>query len=123
MKQPSPETLLIAETIGSALLANNQFDYRKTEDQIRAMSITNIVVDGDRISIETARPGLVIGVKGSTLDLIQQQLPGKTLEIVESFSWSDLITPYDPVDFVDTDCDAYWMFNQDDLDQSGPGVV
>lgn len=93
--------------IGGALLSNNSFDYDKTAKQIHDMSITNIVSTDDVITIETSRPGLLIGHKGKTFELIERLFPGKKLEVVESFSWADLITPYDLRDLEDNNCSDY----------------
>ncbi len=113
MSRPSPQQVEDAQTFGYAILKANGDDYVKTEDQIRKMSITNIRREGTDLVIETARPGVVIGYNGKTFDVLKQAFNNRSIRIVESFSWSDLITPIDPNEWdIDTSEDGGRLTNR-----------
>ena len=93
MYKPSKDLQEIAEKIQSFYLAKNNNDAESTNKEIEALKITDIqriphYVNKNAISIYTARPGLLIGAKGKTIDALQEFL-GMKIFIYESFVWSD----------------------------------
>lgn len=94
MKNPPQNTRDIGLVIGNYFLSYFENDYQKTGDYIRDLSITDIQDNGNIIVISTSRPGLLIGRKGIHIEGLTKTL-NKKIEIIESFSWADIITPVD----------------------------
>lgn len=94
MKKPNVSLQGIAARIGLYFLEQNKEDYNKTREFIRDLDILDIQEDGEKISISTSRPGLLIGRKGKNIDGLTE-LFGKKIHIIEAFSWTDMITPVD----------------------------
>lgn len=73
----------IAKIIGEYFLERNGGDYSKTELDLLRLGISNIAQrDDGKIAITTARPGLLIGKRGETVDKLTKRL-GKTIHIIE----------------------------------------
>jgi len=98
LRSPSKELTHWAQRIGNYFLEKNKSDYKKTAQEIEKLKIQNIEIKGDTISIHTARPGLLIGRRGETITGLQTWLNMK-VEIVEHFSWNDVLTPNDPWEY------------------------
>lgn len=94
MKKPPQDAQQVGLQIGEYFLQQNGENYEKTREFLRDLSITNIIVSETGITVETARPGLLIGRKGIHIDNLVEKLQ-KKINIVESFSWADYITPVD----------------------------
>lgn len=94
MKRPSPKYAEIAQQIGLFFLAQNNEDYQKTGEFLRNLCITDIREENGELVIETARPGLLIGLKGQNIDGLVKHLK-RPIHIVESFCWADIMTPID----------------------------
>lgn len=94
MKRPSPKCAEIAQQIGFFFLAQNNEDYQKTGEFLRKLCITDIREENGKLVIETARPGLLIGLKGRNIDGLVEHLK-RPIHIVESFTWADIMTPID----------------------------
>jgi len=94
MKNPPSKLAEIGQKIGMYFLNQNNEDYKATEKFIRDLHISDIWETDDKIFIQTARPGLLIGRKAVYYDGLTEFL-GKKIEIIESFCWADVITPFD----------------------------
>jgi len=98
----------IAQCIGEYYLDKNNGDYKKTQEDIRILGITEINHKGDTIIITLQRCGILIGRRGENIDALQKFLATKTkytkLNIQEDkiISW---LIPYDYSDYED------WDFN------------
>lgn len=122
MKLPPQSIHEIAINIRLAFLEKHNLDFQKTRDFIHSLLITDIE-DGDRIIIKTARPGLLIGRKGENITFLEAKL-GKRIEIVESFSWADWVTPISPAEeeMYRQETEAYDSFS-DFLQNSYPSTM
>lgn len=109
MKRPPEQTANIGREIGLFFLSQNNEDYQKTRKFLQKLCITDIREENGKLVIETARPGLLIGRKGINYDGLMKHLERK-IEIVESFSWADWMTPIDVQEFFDED-EAYNSFS------------
>jgi hypothetical protein len=94
MKHPPSKYADIGREIGFFFLAQNNEDYQKTGEFLRNLCITDIREENDKLVIETARPGLLIGQKGRNIDGLVEHLK-RPIHILESFCWADVITPID----------------------------
>ena len=94
MKRTSPKLSEISQKIGLFFLEKNGENYQQTGEFIQKLSITDIREEKGKLVIETARPGLLIGHKGETIDGLTKYL-NRPIHIVESFSWADIMTPVD----------------------------
>jgi len=94
MKNPPLRTHEIGVQIGLFFLKQKNEDYHATREFLRDLDILDIQEDDEKISISTSRPGLLIGHKGKNINGLEE-LFGKKIVIIESFSWTDMITPVD----------------------------
>ncbi len=80
--------------IGGFYLQKNNNDYAKTEKDLQNLQITNIVVGTTEVIIYLARPGLLIGKRGTNVEALEKFL-NKKVHIEEQESFLELITPVD----------------------------
>ncbi len=68
----------LATYIGSFYLSLqkglDESDYQKARDQVSDLGISNLNIQGNKISITLMRPGLLIGRKGENIDQLQKYL-------------------------------------------------
>ena len=91
----------VAVEIGMFYLEKNKFDYEKTRDEINRLHITNICTVTDSkeplVSIETKRPGLLIGKRGQNITALEEYI-GMKIYIMEAPACeTDYLVP-EPVD-------------------------
>ena len=104
------ENRVIAQCIGEYYLEKNNFDYKKTEEDVSLLGITQIEHKLDTIIITLQRCGILIGRRGENIDKLQKFLASKTkytkLDIKEDkiISW---LIPYDYSDYSDYQTDDY----------------
>lgn len=91
----------IARQIGEFYLHINNGDYKKTEQVLADLRVSNIDVHNNVVSIYTARPGLIIGKRGTNISDLEKWLNCK-VKVFETSCWLDYMTPYD---------DSYGVFN------------
>ena len=78
----SEEVKEAAAAIGAFYLQKNNGDYIATEKEITAMRISKIEVIKKAIHITVARPGLLIGKRGTNIDALETFLDTK-IHIIE----------------------------------------
>tara|TARA_R110000868_G_scaffold371774_1_gene635528 strand:- start:435 stop:755 length:321 start_codon:yes stop_codon:yes gene_type:complete len=98
MKRPTAELEIIGYKITDYFFKKNNGDYEKTKKEIESISIQDIEIDGNQLIIHTARPGLLIGKRGSNIDALSMFL-GMKVRIEESFSWTDQLIPVDAMEY------------------------
>lgn len=92
-KKQESENREIARHIGEYYLEKNNFDYKKTEEDVSILGITQIEHKKDTIIITLQRCGILIGRRGENIDKLQKFLASKTkytkLDIKENniISW------------------------------------
>ena len=95
----------IAQKIGQYYLKKHNGSYDACADAIDALRISKIEVDETSVSITTARPGMLIGVKGNNIDALSQFLDGgiglKIKVIEDRDTLRDYLVPVDPKEFED----------------------
>ncbi len=94
MNKPSTRLREIGVEIGLFFLNQKNGDYNKTREFLRDLDIQDIKEGDETIFIYTFRPGLLIGHKGQNINGLVE-LFGKQIHIIETFSWTDIITPVD----------------------------
>lgn len=94
MKHPPKRSAEIGIQIGLFFLEKNKGDYAATAELLKDLCITDIWETDRKIYVQTARPGLFIGLRGENLDGLAKSL-GKRVDVEESFCWADIITPID----------------------------
>lgn len=99
--QFTPEQIEIAEKISSFYLRKNNFDYKKTNEEIEKVRIQNVEKTEKGITIFTERPGLLIGWRGENINQLQEFLNCE-IRIEEVDSLSGYMYCYDPADFFDS---------------------
>lgn len=100
MKKPEKNAELVRYEIANFYAQKFNGDYAKAGEEARKLQITDIKVSGNEVEISLARPGLLIGRKGENIDKLSAHLK-KKIKVVESFHWDVILTPYDPMDFLD----------------------
>jgi ribosomal protein S3 len=96
------ENRAIAQCIGEYYLGKNIGDYKKTQEDITILGITQVEHKQDTIIITLQRCGILIGRRGENIDALQKFLATKTkytkLNIKEDkiISW---LIPYDYSDY------------------------
>jgi hypothetical protein len=84
----------ISYDIGEYYLLKNDYDYRKTEEEIQSLKIGGIEITDNGIHIYTSRPGQLIGPKGKNIEALELFLKKKVL-IHECVDYAFLCTPFD----------------------------
>ena len=95
----SQEVKDVAERIGQYYLEKNHGDYASTELEITSLHISEIQVDNSlahsiAISITTARPGLLIGKRGTNIDALEKYLNTKVKIIEDKDPLHSYLIPY-----------------------------
>jgi ribosomal protein S3 len=89
----------IATKIGLFILQEQKGDYNAACEEVTRLRIHKLELEGDRLTIETSRPGLLIGKRGQRIDALKAYL-GLALHIVErTEDITDYIYPYDPSEY------------------------
>ena len=101
-KQFTPEQIEIANNISSFYLRKNNFDYKKTNEEIEKVRIQNVEKTEKGITIFTERPGLLIGRRGENINQLQEFLNCE-IRIEEVSSLYSYMYRYDPADFFDSE--------------------
>lgn len=101
MNKPEKNAELVGYEIGNFYLQKFNGDYSKAGEEVRKLQVTDIKVLEDEVEISLGRPGLLIGKGGENIDKLSAHLK-KKIKVVETFHWDVILTPYDPVDFLDT---------------------
>ena len=100
MKKFTPEQIGIAEEIAGFYLQKNNFDYKKTNEEIEKVRIQNVEKTKKGITIFTERPGLLIGRGGENIRELQKFL-NSDIRIEEINTLYGYMYRYDPADFFD----------------------
>lgn len=91
----------VAAEIGMFYLEKNKFDYEKTRYEINRLYITNICTVTDSkeplVSIETKRPGLLIGKRGQNITALEEYIGMKIYIMEAPARETDYLVP-EPVD-------------------------
>lgn len=82
MMPTTPEIREMAALIGQFYLRKHNNDYIATEKAIVDLRISDLRVEGDKVIIVTARPGLLIGRRGQNIDELTAFL-NKKIHIIE----------------------------------------
>lgn len=87
----------IISGIGQFFLNKNDQDFKKTEQQLLAMHITDIYPLTNRVIIVLRRPGLIIGKRGQTVEELKNFLGLSEIIIIEDAKphINDFLIPYD----------------------------
>lgn len=96
-KRFTPEQIEIAGKISSFYFRKNNFDYKKTNEEIEKVRIQNVEKTEKGITIFTERPGLLIGRRGENINQLHKFLNCDIL-IEEVDSFSAYMYCYDPAD-------------------------
>lgn len=87
----------VAETIGQFYLQQNNGDYTTTAQDIANLRIVKLDLTGDSVLITTARPGVLIGRRGITIDALSKFMHEKMqlkIKIIEDEDClQDCLTP------------------------------
>lgn len=78
----TPEIREMAALIGQFYLRKHNNDYIAAEKAIVDLRISDLRVEGDKVIIVTARPGLLIGRRGQNIDELTAFL-NKKIHIIE----------------------------------------
>jgi hypothetical protein len=102
MSKISEEVKDIAAKIGLFVLQESDGDYGKACEEVTRLRINRLDIEEEgtarKLTIETSRPGLLIGKRGKRIEALQEYL-GIHLCIVETQEHIlDYIYPYDPMD-------------------------
>lgn len=90
------ETRKVAETIGQFYLEKNGGDYEACRQEIEKLAITGLAVEDGKVTITTARPGWLIGKRGTNIDALAGRL-NREIKIIEApVWWPDVIAPENP---------------------------
>ena len=88
----------IAMKIGQYYLKKNNYDFQATAVELEKLRITDIAFSGDKVTISTSRPGLLIGLRGRTIEALTEYL-GVKIHLIESSHWLDWLVPVNPADY------------------------
>ena len=98
-----------AASIGQFYLKKNNQDYQKTETEILNLHISKIEVNEDNVTITTARPGLLIGSKGTNIGNLEKYLNTKIKILEEKDPLNSYLIPYDDsIDYYYNDSIDYY---------------
>jgi hypothetical protein len=100
----------VASLIGEFYLRKNDGDYDETADEIDALRIKEIVLEGNVVHIHTLRPGLLIGRRGTNIDALVKFLERdvKVHEVQDDILNWLIPNPPEPLDGYDTQMDWFW---------------
>jgi len=98
MKHISDDVKDIAMEIGIFFLIKNNGNYKITWEKIKELGITKIEICEYVIKIHLHRPGLLIGLKGETIEALAKHLNKnrRDIKIVEEYNINDYIMPHNP---------------------------
>jgi ribosomal protein S3 len=88
----------VAKKIGNFYLLKNNGDYAKTEEEINSLQISKIEVTDDTVAITTNRPGLLIGRRGTNVDMLTEALKMKIKIIEEEDAIINWLVPQEQID-------------------------
>lgn len=83
----------VAKNIGTFYLQKNNGDYEKTEMELLHLLISKIEMKGSDVVITTARPGLLIGKRGTNIDALTKHLKSEVRIIEDMDCVSDSLIP------------------------------
>lgn len=90
----SEEVKDVASRIGQFYLEKNHGDYKAAEKEITDLRISEITVVNNIASITTARPGLLIGKKGTNIDALNKYLQAEIRIIEDKVPLCYFLIPY-----------------------------
>lgn len=84
----------VAQRIGLFYLQKNNGDYVKTEKDLTDLRIAKIEVNEKGVIVTTARPGLLIGKRGTNIDALAKHLKSEVRIIEDMDSIYDSLVPH-----------------------------
>jgi hypothetical protein len=99
----TPEIREVAALIGQFYLRKHEGDYVAAEKAIVDLRISDLTVEGDKVTIVTARPGMLIGRRGTNIDELTAFLNKKVhiIEDVDPLIEYLIPQPEEPIDEYD----------------------